>query len=108
MRWPGRVPTAAWSSRRSPTHARSATARAGSAARTRRDAPSSPIASRMNLDAIDWEPVGRELDDLGVARLPGVLDARECDETSALYENTARFRKRVVMERLRFGAGEYQ
>src|SRR5438552_3004567 len=62
----------------------------------------------MKLDAIDWQEVGRQLDDLGVARLPAVLDGRESDETAALYEGGARFRRRVVMERLRFGAGEYQ
>jgi len=62
----------------------------------------------VTLDAIDWQEVGRQLDDLGVARLPAVLDGRESDETAALYEDGSRFRKRVVMERLRFGAGEYQ
>jgi uncharacterized protein len=62
----------------------------------------------VNLDAIDWKEVGRQLDDQGVGRLPAVLDGRECDETAALYEEAARFRKRVVMERLRFGEGEYQ
>jgi len=62
----------------------------------------------VSLGTIDWPAVGRGLDDLGVARLPVVLSEPECDEAIALYEDTARFRKRVVMERLRFGAGEYQ
>ena len=62
----------------------------------------------MNLEQVDWTAVGRSLDDLGVARLPVVLDAKECAEVVALYDEPARFRKKVTMERLRFGAGEYQ
>jgi hypothetical protein len=62
----------------------------------------------VTFGALDWTAVGRDLDDLGVARLPCVLSEAECDEAVALYEDAARFRKRVVMERLRFGAGEYQ
>jgi len=62
----------------------------------------------VTFGALDWATVGRDLDELGVARLPFVLSESECDEAIALYEDPARFRKRVVMERLRFGAGEYQ
>jgi hypothetical protein len=62
----------------------------------------------VRLDTIDWIGVARDLDDLGVARLPVVLSAEECAAAAALYDDAARFRKRVVMERLRFGAGEYQ
>jgi hypothetical protein len=65
-------------------------------------------ADATSLAAVDWSAVGRALDDLGVARLPVVLDPKECDEAVALYEDPARFRKKVTMERLRFGAGEYQ
>jgi hypothetical protein len=65
-------------------------------------------AGEAPLAAVDWSAVGRALDDLGVARLAVVLDAKECDEAVALYEDPARFRKKVTMERLRFGAGEYQ
>ena len=62
----------------------------------------------MKLGLVDWTAVRRDLDDLGVARLPAVLSAAECDAAVGLYADEARFRKRVLMERLRFGAGEYQ
>lgn len=62
----------------------------------------------MKLGLVDWTAVRRDLDDLGVARLPAVLSAAECDAAVALYADETRFRKRIVMERLRFGAGEYQ
>jgi hypothetical protein len=60
------------------------------------------------LAAIDWPRVARELDAAGYARLPGLLGAAECRELAALYGEPRRFRKRVVMEQHRFGAGEYQ
>ncbi|HZN02647.1 MAG TPA: 2OG-Fe(II) oxygenase [Candidatus Polarisedimenticolia bacterium] len=62
----------------------------------------------MKLGLVDWTAVRRDLDDLGVARLPTILSSAECDAAIALYGDETRFRKRVVMERLRFGAGEYQ
>ncbi len=73
-----------------------------------RPAPGPAAVAGARLGAIDWPTIRRDLDDLGVARLPGVLSETECAEAVALYEDEARFRKRVVMERLRFGAGEYQ
>lgn len=60
------------------------------------------------LAAIDWPGVARELDSAGYARLPALLGAAECRELAALYGDPRRFRKRVVMEQHRFGAGEYQ
>jgi hypothetical protein len=65
-----------------------------------------PRASR--LDRIDWRAVARELDAAGYARLPGILGAAECRALAALWSQPRRFRKRIVMEQHRFGAGEYQ
>lgn len=73
-----------------------------------RPAPGPAAMAGARLGVLDWATIRRDLDDLGVARLPGVLSEAECAEAVALYEDEARFRKRVVMERLRFGAGEYQ
>ena len=60
------------------------------------------------LAGIDWPCVARELDAAGYARLPALLTAAECRDLAALYREPRRFRKRVVMEQHRFGAGEYQ
>ena len=60
------------------------------------------------LAGIDWPCVARELDAAGYARLPALLTAAECRDLAALYGQPRRFRKRVVMEQYRFGAGEYQ
>jgi hypothetical protein len=57
----------------------------------------------MNVDT-----VGAELDAHGCAVLPGVLTPHDCAELVALYDDPARFRSRVVMQRHGFGQGEYQ
>ena len=43
----------------------------------------------------------------GHAVLPRLLDARQCAELVAMYDEDARFRSRVVMARHGFGRGEY-
>jgi hypothetical protein len=40
--------------------------------------------------------------------IPRLLDARACREFAALWEEDARFRKRVDMARHRYGAGDYR
>jgi hypothetical protein len=62
----------------------------------------------VSLEAVDWQAVRRDLDDLGVARLPRVLTAGECASLRALFEDDGRFRKTVDMDRLRFGSGAYR
>ena len=60
------------------------------------------------LAALDWEAVERSLWERGHARTTPVLRADECRALAALYGDDARFRKRVVMERHRYGLGEYK
>jgi uncharacterized protein len=48
------------------------------------------------------------LDRDGYAVLPGLLDAAECRELVALYDDRERFRSRVVMARHGYGQGEYK
>ena len=73
--------------------------------------PRSDAAGRLIprlLSAIDWARVTRDLDDLGVARLPRLLSDVECAGLIEMYDRDAPFRKRVVMQPLRFGRGEYR
>jgi len=60
------------------------------------------------IDAIDWAAVGAALETDGFARLPSFLSVRECAALVRLWSDRARFRSVVVMERLRFGRGEYR
>jgi hypothetical protein len=55
-----------------------------------------------------WRAIGDALDADGVATLPRLLTQSDADAFAALYADRDRFRSRVVMERHRFGAGEYQ
>ncbi|MCW3480315.1 2OG-Fe(II) oxygenase [Neisseriaceae bacterium JH1-16] len=58
--------------------------------------------------ALDWAAIAAVLDADGHALIPGLLDAADCAALTTLYEQTARFRSRVVMARHGFGQGEYQ
>ncbi len=68
--------------------------------------PATAIAARVA--ALDFESLARELDAAGFARIPELLGARECEALAGLYAEPRHFRKRVEMQRHRFGAGEYQ
>jgi hypothetical protein len=63
--------------------------------------------SRSPAD-FDWKDTAQTLDEYGAARIPALLDARACRELIALYDDDARFRKRVVMASHGFGRGEYK
>ena len=68
--------------------------------------PHLTIAKR--LSRIDWKAIEIALTENGYACVPRLLDARECAALIALYDRAGRFRKRIDMERHRFGAGEYK
>src|SRR5262245_52926432 len=57
---------------------------------------------------LDWPDLERSLWERGHARTPPLLTGRECEELAALYDDDRLFRSRVVMERHRFGVGEYK
>jgi hypothetical protein len=56
----------------------------------------------------DWDAVHRDLDAHGFARLPGLLDARDCAALIALYDQDTRFRSTIDMARHNFGRGQYR
>jgi hypothetical protein len=57
---------------------------------------------------LDWQRIERDLDARGYALTGTILRPRECAGLIALYPERERFRSRVVMERLRYGVGEYK
>ncbi len=65
------------------------------------------------IAAIDWSQVAIDLDALGHALIPGLIDACQCEALAALYatgdaQKPPLFRSRVVMARHGFGRGEYK
>lgn len=63
---------------------------------------------QTRIDALDWPRIITSLHDSGWARTGQVLTAEECDALRELYVNDQLFRSRIVMERYRFGLGEYK
>ncbi|WP_343558834.1 2OG-Fe(II) oxygenase [Sphingobacterium sp.] len=60
------------------------------------------------LGAKDWSTITKELHSKGFVIVSDVLNKGECDDLIAAYDADNRYRKTVVMERYRFGLGEYK
>jgi hypothetical protein len=60
------------------------------------------------LAALDWPRIEQELWEFGYAQTAPVLTPGECADLVTLYPDTTRFRRRIDMERYRFGLGDYQ
>ncbi|MGH8447602.1 MAG: 2OG-Fe(II) oxygenase [Solimonas sp.] len=58
--------------------------------------------------ALDWPALRRQMDEAGHALTPPLINAAQRAELAAMYEEPARFRSRIVMQRYSFGRGEYQ
>ena len=56
----------------------------------------------------DWESIARSLDAHGNAVLPQLLSTAECAELIGMYEQSERYRTRIVMAKHGFGSGEYK
>jgi len=65
-----------------------------------------PLAHRLN--DVDWTHAASSLRERPFACLPALLNPAECGALAALYDEDHPFRSRVVMERHRFGVGEYR
>lgn len=63
---------------------------------------------RQRVAAIDAAKLSAELDAQGWARIPSLLAEDECRSLTAMYDQDALFRSRVVMARHGFGQGEYK
>lgn len=60
------------------------------------------------LDTIDWYKVSENLNDTGYALLSNILAPEDCDQFINQYHAAQFYRKTIVMERYRFGLGEYK
>src|SRR5262249_56417575 len=57
---------------------------------------------------LDWEAIGRELDERGHAITPRLLAPAECLAVARMWGDADRFRSHIDMARHRFGLGEYR
>ena len=65
-------------------------------------------AIKNRLSQLDWQAIEKSLWEQGYATTPSVLTHGECRALIGLYAEPERFRKRIDMERHRFGVGDYQ
>lgn len=60
------------------------------------------------IAAADWQQVTENMHDRGYAVLKNILTAEDCAGLISNYQNPDAYRKTVIMERYRFGIGEYK
>ena len=60
------------------------------------------------IQSIDWQKIAEEMHEKGFATVPKLLTNDQCVELIRSYDDPAFYRKTVVMERYRFGLGEYK
>ena len=60
------------------------------------------------IKAINWQTITEEMHNKGFAIIPKFLSSDQCSELISEYDNPNAYRKTVVMERYRFGLGEYK
>lgn len=58
--------------------------------------------------SLNWQNITEEMHDKGFAIIPKLLSSNQCTELISEYNNPNAYRKTVVMERYRFGLGEYK
>jgi hypothetical protein len=63
---------------------------------------------KQKLQETDWAFVADEMHKKGFAIIPNMLTDEQCNELIQNYDNPNAYRKTVVMERYRFGLGEYK
>jgi len=65
-----------------------------------------PIAQRVG--SLDWKTAAESLSDRGYAITAPILSEAECNSLVALYNDASKFRSHIIMERYRFGIGDYK
>ena len=60
------------------------------------------------IDGVDWKKAEQSLSERGYAVTEPILTIEECKSLAGLYSDADHFRSHVVMERFRFGVGDYK
>lgn len=63
---------------------------------------------KTKIESLNWENITESMHENGFAVLQNILSNDECESLKANYSNPNLYRKTVVMERYRFGLGEYK
>ena len=65
-------------------------------------------AVKSRIAELNWNGATAALEERGYAVTETILTPRECSDLVALYGDEKRFRSHIVMERYRFGVGDYK
>ncbi|PCI02735.1 MAG: prolyl 4-hydroxylase subunit alpha [Hyphomicrobiales bacterium] len=60
------------------------------------------------IEAMDWQQLAVEMHENGYVVVPDFLAPEQCQQLIGKYDDPNGYRKTVVMERYRFGLGEYK
>ncbi len=60
------------------------------------------------IEALDWDEIASGMHERGYVILPKLISGKQCKALIDLYDDPSGYRKTVVMERYRFGLGEYK
>lgn len=63
---------------------------------------------KESIQNINWQAVTESMNDNGYAMIPGLISDEDCSSLKNSYDDNALYRKTVVMERYRYGLGEYR
>src|SRR3989441_3426446 len=69
---------------------------------------SETLSAGERMDALDWKTAEESLSNRGYAVADPILSPAECASLTALYKDESRFRSQIIMERYRFGIGDYK
>jgi len=61
-----------------------------------------------DIQLIDWRSVTESLNNTGYAIIHKLISDEDCQNLIDIYDDNAAYRKTVVMERYRYGLGEYR
>jgi len=68
----------------------------------------STLSIAERIEALDWSGAEESLSERGYTVTAPVLSPAECAQVTALYNDASRFRSHIIMERYRFGIGDYK
>lgn len=60
------------------------------------------------VSSLNWDEVHKTLDEIGYAKIPALLDSKQCEEIINMYDEDSFYRSTINMERYRFGSGQYR
>ena len=63
---------------------------------------------QKRIDSIDWGTAHESLSARGYAVTAPILTPEECEAIVSLYKDSSSFRSHIIMERHRFGVGDYK